>query len=346
MVLPATAYASPETIADFQRRALERLEALPGVASASLSYAMPFFGLAETRKYVVAGRETPQPGREPIALINGVTPHYFETVGTRLLSGRAFNASDTVASPKVFVVNQAMASGLFGDESPIGRRIAQAGGASPEWGEIVGVVADVQSVDPARPTVTYQLYLPMAQEPRPLCEIGVRTSGTAAASLAADVRGAIAGLDPDLPVRKLQSATTAIERANYQEGVLGSVLSALATLGLGLACLGIYGVIARTVAQRTGEFGIRLALGAQAGDITRLVISSGTKLALLGSALGLVGAFGVTRLILSAYPGIHASSVPSLIGATLLLVAVVQIASYLPARQASRISPTESLRVE
>src|SRR2546425_624078 len=347
MVLPTTTYPGDKEITDFQRLALERLEALPGVVSASMSYSMPFFGLSEPRKYLVAGRETPEPGHEPAALINGVSPHYFETVGTRLLSGRAFNAGDTRTSPKVFIINQAMARGLFAGESPLGRRIAQAGGKTIEWGEIVGVVGDVQSVYSDRSAVTtYQLYQPMAQEPRPLDELAVRTAGIAPSVLVDGIRTTIMSLDQDLPVRKLQPAETTITRANYQEGVLGIMLSSLAALGLGLASLGVYGVIARTVAQRTGEFGIRLALGAQAGDITRLVLTSGTKLALIGSAIGLLGAFGVSRLIMASFPGMQTDSVPVLIAATVLLIAIAQIACYLPARYASRISPTEALRAE
>jgi predicted permease len=347
MVLPATTYPGDKDITDFQRIALERLEALPGVASASFSYSMPFFGLSEPRRYLVAGRETPEPGREPAALINGVSPHYFETVGTRLLDGRAFNAGDVLASPRVFIINQAMARGLFGDENPLGRRIGQAGGTTIEWGEIVGVVGDVQSVYPDRNTVTtYQLYQPMAQEPRPLNEVAVRTAGIAPATLVAGIRTTMMALDADLPVRKVQPAEATIVRANYQLGVLGSLLSALAVLGLGLASLGVYGVIARTVAQRTGEFGIRLALGAQAGDITRLVLTSGAKLAIIGSAIGLLGAFGTSRLIAAAFPGMQTSSVSVLIGATVLLIAIAQVACYLPARHASRINPTEALRAE
>ncbi|HXU79821.1 MAG TPA: FtsX-like permease family protein, partial [Polyangia bacterium] len=346
VVLPPAAYPDEREIADFQRRALERLAALPGVASVSLSDAMPFFGLSEARKYLVAGRQTPEPGHEPVAVINGISPHYFETVGTRLLSGRPFNPGDTLTSPKVFIVNQAMARGLFGEESPLGRRIARAGGPSIEWGEIVGVAADVQSVFPERVSVTYQLYQPMAQEPRPLNEIAVRSAGVAPSMLVENIRTAMTSLDPDLPVRKLQTAEATIARANYQLGVLRSILSALAVLGLGLASLGVYGTIARTVAQRTGEFGIRLALGAQTGDITRLVLASGGKLALIGSALGLLGAIGVARLIASAFPSIPTSSVPVLIGATVLLVSIAQVACYLPARHASRISPTEALRAE
>jgi ABC-type antimicrobial peptide transport system permease subunit len=120
----------------------------------------------------------------------------------------------------------------------------------------------------------------------------------------------------------------------------------LALLGLGLASLGIYGVIARTTAQRTGEFGIRLALGAQIGDITRLVLTSGAKLALIGCAIGLLGAYGVSRLIAASFPSMQTNSVPVSIGVTLLLIAIAQIACYIPARTASRISPIETLRAE
>jgi putative ABC transport system permease protein len=347
VVLPTGTYPGGKEVTDFQRLALERLEALPGVVSASVSYSMPFFGLSAPRKYLIAGRETPEPGHEPVADINGISPHYFETVGTRLLSGRAFNAGDTPDSPKVFIINQAMARGLFGDESPIGQRIARAGGQTLDWGEIVGVVGDVQSVYPNPIVVTtYQLYQPMAQEPLSSNEIAVRTAGIAPSTLVAEIRATMMSLDPDLPVRKLQPAEARIARANYQMGVLGTILSALAVLGLGLASLGVYGVIARTVAQRTGEFGIRLALGAQAGDITRMVLTSGAKLALLGSAIGLLGAFGVSRLITMAFPSIQTSSVSVLIGATVFLLAIAQIAGYIPARYASRINLTEALRAE
>jgi len=345
MLLPTATYPSGTQITDFQRLALERLEALPGVASASLSYAMPFFGLAEPRKYVVAGRETAA-GHEPAAVINGVSPRYFETVGTRVLSGRTFNEGDRLDSPKVFIINQAMARGLFGSESPLGRRIAQAGGKTIEWGEIVGVVGDIQSVYPDRVTVTYQLYQPMAQEPRPFNELAVRTAGVAPSTLVEGIRTTMTALNADLPVRQLQPAEITIAGVNYQSGVLASMLSFLAVLGLGLASLGIYGVITRTMAQRTAEFGIRLALGAQVGDIIRLVLTTGAKLALIGSAVGLLGAFGISRLIAALWPGMQTNSVPVLIGVTLLLIAVALIACYLPARYASRISPTEALRAE
>jgi len=346
MLLPTAKYPGGKEITDFQRLALERLEALPGVTSASVSYSMPFFGPAEPRKYLVAGRETPPPGHEPVAVINGVSPRYFETVGTRVLSGRSFNESDTLTSPKVFIINEAMARGLFGGESPLGRRIAQAGGETRQWGEIVGVVGDVQSVFPDRVAVSYQLYLPMAQEPRPSNEIAVRTAGIAPSALADGIRTTVAALDPDLPVRQLQPAETTIARAKQYPVVISSLLSFLAALGLALASLGIYGVTSRTVAQRTSEFGIRLALGARAEDIIRLVLTSGSRLALIGCSIGLLGAFGLSRLIAAGWPGMQTSNVPVLTAVTLLLIAIAEIACYMPARYASRISPTEALRAE
>ncbi len=346
LLLPTAAYPGGKEISEFERLALERLEALPGVASASLSYSMPFFGLAGPRKYLVAGRETPQPGHEPVAVTNGISPHYFETVGTRLLDGRTFNEGDSLASPKVFIINQAMARGLFVGESPLGRRIARAGDKTVEWGEIVGVVGDIQSVMPDQAPVAFQLYQPFAQEPRHGGEIAVRTAGMAPSTLVDSIRTAIAALDPDLPVRQLQPATATIAAANYQWQVVGTMLSFLAVLGLGLASLGIYGVIARAMAQRTAEFGIRLALGAQVGDIIRLVLASGTRLALIGCSIGLLGAFGISRLLTTIFPGMHTSSVPVLAGVTLLLMAIALVACYMPARYASRISPVETLRAE
>ena len=297
-------------------------------------------------KHDTAALDPPHPGHEPVAVTNGVSPHYFETAGTAVLDGRTFDEGDTLDSPKVFIINQAMAQGLFRQESAIGRRIAQAGGETTEWGEIVGVVANIQSAASDELTVPYQLYLPLAQEPRHFSEIAVRTAGVAPSLLVDSIRTTMMSLDPDLPVRQLQPATVTIKEATNYQTIIGTILSLLALLGLGLACLGVYGVVARTVAQRTGEFGIRLALGARARDITRLVLTSGAKLALIGAALGLLGAFGVARLIAAGFPGLDTNRGPVLTGVTLLLIAIAQIACYIPARRASRVSPTEALRAE
>ena len=346
IVLPIASYSDADKITAFHRLAVERLALLPGVASASISSFTPYFNWYDARKYVVEGREPPEPGREPAAVVNDVSPRYFETVGTSVLAGRSFNDRDSLGAPKVFVINQAMAAGLFGRENPVGRRVAQAGSGTLQWGEIVGVVADVSSVNPDPGPVRYQLYQPMAQEPRARGEVSVRAAGAVSSAFVDGIRNAVAGLDPDLPLRRLQSADTAIDRANYQMGVLRDLMSSFAVLGLGLASLGIYGIIARTTAQRTGEFAIRLALGAGIRDITRMVLGSGVRLALLGSVLGLLGALGVARVLAASFPGMRLNSLPVLIGPAVLLIAVALIACWLPARRAGRVNAMPALRAE
>ena len=191
-----------------------------------------------------------------------------------------------------------------------------------------------------------QVYQPMAQEPRRMIEIAVRTTGVAPAVLTESIRETMAQLDLDLPVRRLQHADLTVERANYQTAVGRDIFSGMAVLGVGLAALGIYGVIARTMAQRTGEFAIRLALGASLGNITRLVLASGVKLALLGSVLGLLGGIGACRILASLNPGMRMNSTEVLAGSTLLLIAVALVACWLPARRAGKVNPVDALRAE
>ncbi len=346
VVLPAAAYGDAEKIASFHRLTLDRLQAVPGVASASISSFTPFFNWADIRKYIVAGRELPKPGEEPAAVVNSISPRYFETYQTRLLRGRAFSESDNLTSPRVFIISQATATALFGKEDPLGRRIAQTGIGNPQWGEIVGIAANVKSVLPDPGPVSLQIYQPIAQDPPPYNEIAVRTTGVASSTLVQSVKQVMTQLDADLPVRQLQAADMTIERANYQTTLLRDILSAFALLGLGLASLGIYGVIARTIAQRTGEFAIRFALGACISDITRIVLLSGVKMALVGCVVGLLGSVAVTRLLAAANPGMHLGSPLVLAAATLLLITVGLVASWLPARRAARINPIEALRAE
>lgn len=347
VVLPAAGYPDADRINAFHRVTLERLQAIPGVASASICSFAPFFNWGDVRKYLIEGRELPQPGREPAAVVNSITPRYFDTFGTRLLAGRFFNESDSQTSPKVFIISQSMAVALFGSENPIGHRLAQTSiGNNSQWGEIVGVAADVKSILPDPGPVTFQLYQPMTQDPQPYSQIAVRTTGVAPSTLLQSIRNVMTELDADLPVRQLEPGDTTIERANTQTAIMRDMLTAFALLGLGLATLGIYGVIARTMAQRTGEFAIRFALGASVRDITRIVLTSGVKLALLGSALGLLGGVGLSRLLAVAFPGMRLNDPLIWIGATFLLIAVALVASWLPARRAARINPIEALRAE
>ncbi|GAB5558481.1 MAG: ABC transporter permease [Synoicihabitans sp.] len=345
-LLPEAGYPTTEDITAFQRLALEKLETIPGVDSVSFSHAQPFLTWFSTRRLWVEGLDTPEPGHEPTALFNGVTPDYFQTVQTPLLSGRAFSDQDTADSPPVYIISESTARGLFGDLNPIGRRLSSNPGNEAEWGEIVGVAADVKSIFPEATPVTFQLYRPMAQSAQHNNQLAVRTTGVAPTAVVDGIRNIMTEMDRDLPLNQLQPANATIARANYQLGVLRDMLISFAILGLALAALGIYSVIARTVALRTGEFGIRLALGAQVKDIIRLVLSSGTRLAFYGAALGLIGAFGISQLLSFSFPNMALDQGPVLVITTLILVGVALIASYLPARRASKISPTEALRAE
>ena len=348
VALPAGAYSDDEKIHAFQRLALERLSALPGVEKAAFGQAAPFYHWTDVRKFHVEGRERPQPGRETAAMVNAISPAYLGVFEMRLVAGRAFLERDNAAAPRVYLIGQSTARAWFGEQDPVGRRIVQiADGREIHAGEIVGVVADFQTVDPDPNQVVYHVYQPLAQEATRSFELAVCAApGVLPATLVPVIRETLAALDPDLPVRRLQSADGSIDRTLYQLGVLRDMLGAFGVLGLALASLGIYGVIARTTAQRSGEFAIRLALGADLGDITRLVFGSGVRQALLGSALGLIGAYGVAQLLASVYPGIHTDSPVVLLLTTLVLVTVALLACWLPARRAGKIDAISALRAE
>jgi predicted permease len=346
VLLPEANYREPEQIVALQDRVLERLGALPGVESASVSHTLPFFGLSSARRLAIAGQPPAEPGQELRAATNGVSNDYFATMQTRLQRGRTFTTHDQRGDQPVFIVNQQLADTLFDGEEVLGRRIAYQTEDEPQWGEIVGVVANVKSVFPESQPITLQIYHPIGQEPEAYNEFAVRTVGPPPADLAEQIRGVIAKIDPDLPVSYLQPAAQRIERANYQAGVFGKILTGFAVLGLALATLGIYGIIARLVAQRTAEFGIRIALGAQMRDITRQVLGSGLKLSLGGGAIGMLGAWGLVRLFHAVFPGMRMVVAPVVLGSGLLLVAVALLACYLPARRAALTHPAEALRAE
>lgn len=346
LLLPVGTYADDRKVDAFHRLALERLAALPGVASASFSTSTPFFHWTDVRKFLVEGSERPAPGREPVAMVNTITPDYLPTYGQRLVAGRSFEPRDHLDAPRVCLLGESTARTLFGESAPLGRRLARATEGAPAWIEVVGIVADFQTVDPDPNPVVHHVYLPMAQSPLRNVELAVRTTGVAPSTLVDPIRAALAELDADLPVRRLRDADSSIDRTLYQLGVLRDMLAAFGLLGLGLASLGIYGVIARTTAQRSGEFAIRLALGACAADITRLVLGSGVRQALIGSGLGLLGAIGVAAIIAAAFPGIRTNN-PLILGVTVLgLVGVALLACWLPARRAGRIEAMAVLRGE
>lgn len=345
--LPVGSYDEDTQRVAFQRLTLERLQSLPGVESAALATAAPFFGWSNVAKFRIDGRPPPAAGHEPAAMVVSISPRYLETFSMRLVSGRTFLERDRANAPAVFLIGETTARAFFGHADPVGQHLTILDGDRPHSGEIVGVVADFETVDPEPGPIIHRLYQPLEQVPMRSMELAVRAAPAVAPSALVDfIRTAMAGIDADLPIRRLQPADANIDRTLYQLGVLRDMLGSFGVLGLALASLGIYGVIARTMAQRTSEFAIRLALGASGRDITRLVLGTGVRLALLGSALGLVGGFGVTRALLSNFPGIHANPALALVATTLLLVTVALVACWVPARRAGTVDALLALRAD
>lgn len=275
-----------------------------------------------------------------------MSPGYFDTLGVRVLEGRPFTSADTADHPAVVVINQAMARRFWPNESPIGKRVGRQG-QDHQWREVVGVVNDLAF--PARlgdPYSRLQTFVPLSQVPwSGGWAIAVRSS-TPPEAFANDLRSAVAGLDRDMPVYEIRTARSVVDLGLGSISLLGTLLGAFAVLGLTLAGIGIYGVTSYSVAQRTGEIGIRMALGAQRRDVLSLVLSQGARLLFLGAAIGLGGAYAVARLLIAVIPSLPTSD-PLTVGATtVVLITVALLACYIPARRATKVDPMVALRSE
>jgi hypothetical protein len=278
---------------------------------------------------------------------NPVSPEFFRVTGIALRQGRVFAATDGRVSPPVYVINDAMARLVFPDGDAVGHRLRLAGQPEGEWGEIVGIVDDVRFLNVGTQSTPFQVYKPLSQETWGYVSVTARSRAPdAAGSLVEPMRRAVAELDPDLAFTSLMPVSDFIGRNLGDIRFIGRLLSGFAMLGLFLAALGIYGVIARTVLQRTGEIGIRMALGAQRYDIARLILGNGVRLALAGAALGLVLAGALTVLLSRTMPGLTGGSGVAITVATVLLVVVAMAACWLPARRATKVDPMTALRAE
>lgn len=346
VLLPDARYPGGGEITSFHQQAIERLTQLPGVVAASFSYSLPFLGLRDSCPYVVEGRETSALGRAAAAKLNAITPGYFSVTGTRLLDGRAFTDADSAGSLRIVIINQTMARTLFPNDNPVGRRVARFGANPPDWAEIVGVVADARSFDVAQSPAQMQIYHPLAQEPRHGGYFAVRTAGVAPTTVIEPIRSVLAAMDSELQLRDLMTTDVNMESLTTQMRLFGTLLVAFAALGVLLAAVGIYGVMAHSTAQRTGEFGVRMALGAQAADVTRLVLRGGLRIALLGTAIGLAGGVGFSRLLAAVLPSMDASGGLVMASATTLMALVALAACWLPARRAAKVDPMVALRTE
>ena len=322
-----------------------RLRSLPGVEHVAIADSSPVFGFSSSSSFLVEGRPEPPPDKYPEMFFEPASSDYFATVGARLQQGRTFNSSDTADHPAVVIINETTARTFWPNESPIGKRISSTG-PKKDYYEIVGVVNDIAFPGSlGEPYTRYEAFIPVTQAAPAYLTLMLRTSASAE-SMGNTLRGAIATLDPDLPVWRIRTARSAVNSGLGSISLLGSLLGAFAAVGLILAAIGIYGVVSYTVAQRTGELGIRMALGAQTRDVLWLVLSKGAVLILIGGLIGIAGAYGVSRLLLAFIPSLPTRD-PLIVALTGAILAVVALAAcYIPARRATRVDPLAALRSE
>jgi putative ABC transport system permease protein len=331
---------------EFFRELIPRLQVLPGVQSAAAVFPLPMSGDEIRTSFQIEGRPVAK-AEEPHTSIRVVTPNYFSTMRIPLLQGRDFTDRDEEKSTPVLIINEAFARQFFPGENPIGKHVEagiSTGSSQKPMREIVGVVGNVKFQD-LTSEWTQESYIPYAQLPFGSVTIVAR-SAKDPEGLAKPIASAVQSLDKDLPayapktVEQYLNGTIAVPRFNT------FLLAIFAGLAMILTAVGLYGVISYTVAQRTHEIGIRMALGAQPGDMLRLVISQGMRLALFGVGLGLVAALALTRFLSSLLFGVSSTDPVSFASVVALLFAVVFLACYIPARRAMRVDPMVALRYE
>ncbi len=344
--LPPARYPDEAGRTQLVDRMLERLGALPGVTAASAISNLPMGPLDTSGEVRVDGREARPEEGNPITGWRMATPGYFETMGIPILQGRGFQASDDGSAAGVVVLDRDLAARLFGDgENPIGRRLALLRfDGSEDWRTVVGVVGHVRHKGLADEG-SDQLYVPYAQYPYAAVAFVLR-AGTGAEALSPAVRSVVRELQPDLPVLDLQPMQAYVDASISDQKLNALLLGIFAGAALLLAIAGVYGVLAYSVAQRTQEFGVRLAMGARRADVVRLVVRQALALAGLGLLVGLLAAAALVRVIESLLFGISGTDVMTYLVSALVLCGLAMLAGYLPALRATRIDPVVALRYE
>ncbi|HKR61333.1 MAG TPA: ABC transporter permease [Pyrinomonadaceae bacterium] len=343
--LPSAKYPKPENYITFFQQVSERIAALPGVKAAGVTSVMPLSANFDGRGLAVEDHPRPR-GEELTVDLYVTTPGYLKAMEIPLLKGRTLDESDTKDAPKVALINNTMARDLWAGQDPLGKRIRFSGDESDKqpWRTIVGVVNDVSqyALDQKAPM---QIYLPHSQFPTSFNTIVVKTTGDPLAMIGA-VRNEIVAVDKDQAVFQVATLDQLLGESIVVRRFFMLLLSVFAGLALILAAVGIYGVMSFVVTQRTQEIGIRMALGAQAGDVLKLIVKNGAVLALIGIAVGLVAAFAVTRLMEKLLFGISATDASTFAFVSAVLIGVVLFACYVPARRATKVDPLVALRYE
>ena len=338
---------------EFYRQVVERVEALPGVESASLARIVALSGGGSTRSLSIEGRAGSDnvfrsEGSGAAGDVNSVNSNvvglkYFRTMGIDLLRGRDFQAQDTEDQPKVVIVNEAMVQRHFPGQEVLGKRLSFNGPTGP-WQEIVGVVRDSKYQTVGEPPTTV-VYLPLQQNHETGMTLHVRATGPPS-TIAAAIRREVQSLEKNLPVASPVPLNDLITNSLYAARMGALLLGIFASLALLLASIGLYGVMSFAVLRRTRELGIRMALGAQASDVFRLVLRQGMGLVAVGIALGLIIAAMVTRVLTSFLYGISTTDRVTFLGIPVILALVALVACYIPARRATKVDPLVALRYE
>jgi putative ABC transport system permease protein len=340
--LPQRKYALPEQRTAFADALLERMKTLPGVQAVGLASSMPLVA-DEVVGFNIEGRPLIAPSDLPNTNYYAITPDYFRAMGIRLVRGRVFTAQDDAQAPRVAIINETMARQHFPNEDPIGKRINITNGPDT-WREIIGIVGDIKQYGVDQAT-SNQSYEPFAQKPFSSLNVIIRTSGPSTALLGA-IRPAVYAVDKDQPIDAVCPLEEIVAGGIARQRFAMTLLTVFSLVALVIAAVGIYGVMAYSVVQRTGEFGIRMALGAQRRDVLRLVLTQGGKLVGLGLIIGLAATLAASRAMGSMLFNTSAQDPLTLGTITLLLGVVALVACLLPANRATKVNPIEALRTE
>ncbi|HVY72237.1 MAG TPA: ABC transporter permease [Verrucomicrobiae bacterium] len=343
--LPFANYENRTNLARFQQQLLERVAALPGVESAGLTSDLPWTGYDENNSFHIEGKAG-MPNSDAGGRYHFVSADYFRTVGVPLLAGRFFGAEDQFGkTPPSLLVNQALATKYWPGESAVGKRITFSDQPKEQdWRTIVGVVGDVKD-RPESAAAVPAFYLSLAQVPQRQVTLAVRTTAEPSSMITA-VRNEVLSLDRDDPLADIKTLERVSENAVAGRKFTFWLVGCFAATALVLATIGIYGVLSYLVTQRAREIGVRMALGAQAWDVIQLTLKQGMRPTLLGVALGLAGAFALTRLMTSLLFGISATDPGTFIASAVVLVLAALLPCWLPARRAARVDPIIALRQE
>lgn len=342
LALPATKYQQYSEVKDFHRRLLTNVAALPGVDQAATIDNFPLASSNAKTRFAIEGAPPPEPGQFPVAQIRGVSPRYFDVMKIALRAGRNFTEEDIANDRNFYIINETMARRYFPGEDPVGKKIVIGVlSPTPTVIPIIGVVADVKDLGLDAP-VEPELYYPGFNNQQLLM---IRTTGDPAA-VAASVRQAVRATDDEQPVYKIETMDEALSASLAGRRLSAMLTGLFALIALLLATIGIYGVISWSVTERTHELGIRLALGAKAADVFKLVIGYGMKLVLTGVGIGLITSLVVTRLMKSLLFGVDASDPTTFAFIALLLILTAMLACWIPARRATKVDPMVALRYE